>query len=87
MDIIYRNVTEFTQIDPSKISKADLQLFAEQMHTLKLVDARHGVPLGRLTRKLVLKRINDILADDTGLPDPPDEGECSDSNQWSTVDW
>ncbi len=87
MSIIYRNVTEFTQIDPSKISKADLQLFAEQLHTLKLVDNRTGVPLGWLTRKLVLKRINEILADDTGVPDPPDEGGGTASNEWSTIDW
>lgn len=89
LEIIYHNVSEFKRIDQSKISKADLQLFAEQLHALQLVDVREGAPLGRLTRRLVLQRINEMLDnDDPTLPDPPDDcGECPDSSEWTTLDW
>ena len=89
LQIIRRNVAEFKAVDQSKISKADLQLFAEQLHTLKLVDNRTGAPLGWLTKKLVLKRINEMLADDTGVPDPPDEcgSGGDDTSEWVTIDW
>ncbi len=90
MDILSHNVSEFVDVDRTRISKADLQLFAEQLLNLRLVDNRTGVPMGYLTRKLVMKRINEILAeDDPSIPDPPDGdgGACPDSGNWSTIDW
>lgn len=85
LDILTRNVPEFKRIDKSRITMGDLQLFAEQLHTLALVDNRTGAPLGWLTRKLVLRRINEILEE--GGPDmPPETGECT-PNEWATIDW
>ena len=90
IEILSRNTTDFVGIDRSRISKADLQLFGEQLHTLRLVDNRTGVPMGFLTKKLVLKRINEIMqADDPNIPDPPDgeTGHCPDSSIWTSNEW
>lgn len=90
IDILSRNVTEFVHIDRNRISKADLQAFAEQLHSLRLIDNRTGVPMGYLTKKLVMKRINEIMVeDDPTIPDPPDGegGACPDSGEWSTIEW
>lgn len=85
IQLLVGNMTEsHPSIDLTRISKADLQLFAEQFNTLRLVDNRTGAPLGLLTRKLVLRRIQDILQIDP--PDPEDPDNTA-PNTWTTTDW